>query len=78
VPLPTVDGNVAYQVMGSLTLATMLAFEEAVSRLPGVRSARVTPEPGDLAILTLTTTDAALIPPLLTCLPGVQLQIEAA
>jgi hypothetical protein len=77
-PLPPTDGIVAYRVAGSLTLATMLAFEEAVSRLPGVGSASVTPEPGDLATLKLTTSDAALLAPLLVCLPGIQLEIEAA
>jgi hypothetical protein len=56
----------------------MLAFEDAVSRLPGVNSASVTPEPGDLATLKLTTSDPTLIPPLLVCLPGIQLQIETA
>lgn len=78
VPLTTDNGMVAYRVKGSLTFATMLAFEDAVSRLPGVNSASVTPEPGDLATLKLTTSDPTLIPSLLVCLPGIQLQIETA
>jgi hypothetical protein len=77
-PLPTENGVVRYRVTGALTFATMLAFEQAVSRLPGVSSASVTPEPDDVAVLKLTTSDASLIAPLLVCMPGIQLQIEAA
>jgi hypothetical protein len=67
-----------YRVTGSLTLATLLAFEQAVAKLPGVKSASVTPEPGDVAILKLVATDSALIVPLLVRLPGVRMEIVAA
>jgi hypothetical protein len=77
-PLPAAAGELRFRVTGTLTFATMLAFEQAVSRLPGVTSASMRPEPYDVAVLALTASDASLIPPLLVCLPGVQLQIEAA
>jgi hypothetical protein len=77
-PLPTENGVVQYRVFGSLTFATMCVFEEAVGRLPGVNAASVTPEPDDQAILKVTCSDPTLIAPLLTRLPGIQVQIEAA
>jgi hypothetical protein len=77
-PLPSPTGELRFRVTGSLTFATMLAFEQAVSRLPGVSLASVTPEPSDVAILALTASDTSLIPPLLVWLPGIRLQVEAA
>jgi hypothetical protein len=56
----------------------MLAFQYAVNRLSGVDSARVDPEPNDVAVLSLMTNDATLVHRLLERLPGVHLQMEPA
>ena len=56
----------------------MLAFEQAVSRLPGVTSVSVVPQPNDVATLSLTSSDPTLVAQLLESLPGIQLEIESA
>jgi hypothetical protein len=74
--LPAEQGELRYWVRGRLTLATLLAFQQAVSRLPGVTSARVSAEPDDVADLRLKTTDPSLVQQQLLSMPGVDLQVE--
>lgn len=77
--LPSEERGLRYQVSGQLTLASLLAFQQAVSRLPGVDSARVDPHPDDLVVLSMTTNDdASLVQRLLVSMPGIHLQMEAA
>jgi hypothetical protein len=74
--LPAEQGELRYRVRGRLTLATLLAFQQAVSRLPGVTSARVSAELDDVADLRLKTTDPTLVRQLLLSMAGVDLQLE--
>ena len=74
--MPSEDGELRYQVSGRLTLATMLAFQQAVSRLPGVNAARVEPMSNDVAVLNITTNDSTLVRGLLGSMAGVHLQID--
>jgi hypothetical protein len=78
VVLPSEAGSLRYRVSGQLTLATMLAFQYAVSRLPGVDSARVDPEPNDVAVLSMMTNDSTLVHRLLQGMSGVHLQMDSA
>ena len=78
VALPSEAGTLRYRVSGQLTLATMFAFQYAVSRLPGVASARVDPEPQDLAVLSMLTNDSILVHRQLERMPGVRLQMDPA
>ncbi|HLZ31828.1 MAG TPA: hypothetical protein VKV73_31280 [Chloroflexota bacterium] len=78
VVLPAEPGALRYRVSGQLTLATMLAFQYAVSRLPGVDSARVDPEPKDIAVLSMMTTDSALVHRQLERMSAVCLQMDPA
>jgi hypothetical protein len=76
--LPSDQGELRYLVSGRLTLATMLAFQQAVSRLPGVSSARVAAEPGDVAVLQMKTNNPAGVQELLVAMPGVKLEVDPA
>jgi hypothetical protein len=76
--LPSDQGELRYRVSGQLTLATMLAFQQAVSRLPGVSSARVAAEPDDVALLHMTTSDPTGVQELLVAMPGVKLELDLA
>jgi hypothetical protein len=76
--LPSEEGELCYRLSGRLTLATMLAFQQAVSRLPGVTSARVVAEPDDMAVLRMKTSDLAQVQPLLVSMPGVKLEVDPA
>lgn len=76
--LPSEDGELCYRVTGRLTLATMLAFQQTVSRLPTVTLARVVAEPDDVAVLRMKTSDPARVQPLLVSMPGVKLEVDPA
>jgi hypothetical protein len=78
VVLPSEAGALRYRVSGQLTLATMLAFQYAVGRLAGVDSARVDPEPDDVAVLSMMTNDSTLVHRQLERIPGVHLRIDPA
>jgi hypothetical protein len=74
--LPSDDGELCYRLSGRLTLATLLAFQQVVSRLPGVTAARVSAEPDEVADLRLRTSDPTAFEQLLVSIPGVELQLE--
>jgi hypothetical protein len=74
--LPSDHGELYYRLSGRLTLATLLAFQQAVGRLPGVTAARVSAEPDDVADLRLRTSDPSAFQDLLVSIPGVELQLE--
>jgi hypothetical protein len=77
-PLPSEKGGLRYRLSGRLTLATMLALQQAVSRLPGVNSANLDPEPDDVAVLSMTTNDSTLVQRLLGSMPAFHLQVDSA
>jgi hypothetical protein len=74
--MPAEPGELRYRICGRLTLAMLLAFQQAVGRLPGVTSASVSAEPDDVADLRLKTSDPSLFEQLLLSMPGVELQLE--